>query len=91
MHFVHLASYKPHSKCSEHLAYIGMRHNTTCAVHIEDCEGMVVVRLSWLNGKALAAQAKGCSTPGGSHRPFHFLYFGLITSKFLYTHPLPVS
>ena len=77
LHFVHLASYTPHSKCSEHHAYIGMRlrHNTTCAIHIEDCEGMVVAWLSWLNGKALAAQAKGCSTPGGSHRPFHFPLF----------------
>ena len=44
LHFVHLASYKPHSKCSEHLAYIGMHHNTTCAVHIEDCGGW------WLSG-----------------------------------------
>ena len=23
--------------------------STTCAVHIEDCEGMVVVRLSWIS------------------------------------------
>ena len=89
LHFVHLASYTPHSKCSEHLAYIGMRlrHNTTCAVHIEDCGGMVVVRLSWLNGKALAAQAKFKVVwlPAAVTGLFTLLYFGLITSKFLST------
>ena len=47
--------------------------------------GLVVVRVSWLSGRALPAQAKGVlsSTPGGC-RPFStFLYFCLITSKFI--------
>ena len=41
--------------------------STICAVHIEDCEGWcMVVRLSWLSGRALAGQARGVlgSTPG---------------------------
>ena len=44
---------------------------------------MVVVRLPWLSGRALVAQARGVlgSTPGGL---FTFLYFRLITSKFIY-------
>ena len=39
--------------------------STTCAVHIED--SLVVVRLSWLSGRAMAGQARGVlgSTPGG--------------------------
>ena len=42
----------------------------------------LVVRLSWLGGRTLAAQARGVMglTPGGC-RPF---YFHLITSKFIY-------
>ena len=44
---------------------------------------LVVVRLSWLSGRALAAQARGVlgSTPGDC-RLFHFPLFRLITSKF---------
>ena len=44
--------------------------------------GLVVVQLSWLSGRALAAQARGVlgSTPSDC-RLFHFLYFHLITSK----------
>ena len=40
------------------------------ALHIEDCEGWWF-RVSWLSGRALAAQAKGVLglTPGGC-RPF---------------------
>ena len=48
--------------------------STTCAVDIED--SLVVVRLSWLSGRAMAGQARGVlgSTPGGC-RPFHFPLF----------------
>ena len=44
---------------------------------------LTTVRLLWLSGRALAAQARGVLglTPGDC-RPF--LYFHLITSKFLY-------
>ena len=60
-------------------------------VHTEDCEGwwlwgLVVVKLLWLSGRALAAQAREVSwvrlpaTAGF----FTFLYFRLITSKFIY-------
>ena len=43
---------------------------------------LMVVQLSWLSGRALAAQAIGVlgSTPG-SCQPFAFLYVCLITSK----------
>ena len=46
---------------------------------------LVVVQLSWLSDRALAAQARGVpgSTPGNC-RPFHFALFRQITSKFLY-------
>ena len=43
--------------------------------------GLVVIRLLWPSGRALAAQARGVMglTPGGC-RPFHFpLYKGIIT------------
>ena len=48
--------------------------------------GLVVIWLLWLSGRALAAQTRGVlgSTPG-SCRLFTFLYFHLITSKFIYT------
>ena len=43
-------------------------------------------RLPCLSGRALAAQARGVlgSTPSGCRPIFTFLYFRLITSKFLY-------
>ena len=44
---------------TEWLLDVRLRHfSTTCAVYIEDCEGLVVVRLSWLSGRVLAAQAR---------------------------------
>ena len=48
--------------------------------------GIVVIQLSWLSGRALAAQARGISwvrltTAAGL---FNFLYICLITSKFIY-------
>ena len=45
----------------------------------------MVVWLSWLSGRALATQARGVlgSTPGGCGPFFTFLYFRLITSKFI--------
>ena len=44
-----------------------------------------IIRLSWLSGRALVAQARGAlgSTPGDC-QPFHFPLFCLITSKFVY-------
>ena len=51
--------------------------------------GLVVVWLVWLSGRALAAQARGVlgSTPRDCW-PFTFLYFRLVTSKFLYIHAI---
>ena len=43
---------------------------------------MVVVRLLWLSSRALAAQARGVL--GSTNGFFTFLYFHLITSKFIY-------
>ena len=61
------------STCGVHIehcegwpAVVAQWQSTSCAVHIEDCEGrMVVVRLSWLSGRTLVAQARGVlgSTP----------------------------
>ena len=51
------------------------RTSSTCAVHmyIRGLWGLVVVRLSWLSGRALAAQARGVLdlTPSDC-QPFHF-------------------
>ena len=52
------------------------------------CRGLwelVVIRLLWLSGRALAAQARGVlgSTPSDC-RPFHFPLVRLITSKSIY-------
>ena len=48
--------------------------------------GLVVVQLLWLSGRALAAQARGvlALTPGSCQPFFTFLYFCLITSKFIH-------
>ena len=46
----------------------------SCVVHI--VRGLVVVRLLWLSGRILTLSCPSL---------FTFLYFGLITSKYLYT------
>ena len=43
---------------------------------IEESEGLVVVQLLWLSGRALAAQdGGGLGLTPGSCRPFHFPLF----------------
>ena len=68
-------------------AYNWQQLSTTCASTYRGLWGLVVVRLSWLSGRALVERvlARGVlgSTPG-SCRPFNFPLFCLITSKFIY-------
>ena len=45
----------------------------TCAVHIKELWGLVDVRLLWLSGRTLAAQARAVlSLTPSDDRPFHF-------------------
>ena len=55
------------------------------ALHATELWGLVVVRLSWLSGRALVAPARGVlgPTPGG-YWPFSLLYFCFVTTKFVY-------
>ena len=70
------AEWFSHSKCSEHLASSWKYMNTYRRLW-----GLLVVRLSWLSGRALAAQASGWVRLLAADCLFIFLYFRLITSK----------
>ena len=59
---------------------VWLRHQYHLCSTYRGLWGLVVVWLSWLSGRALAAQARGVlgSTPGDC-RPFHFPLFSPIT------------
>ena len=60
-------------------APVQLRHSfsASCAVHTEDCMWeLVVVRFSWLSGRALVAKARGVlGSTSSSCWPFHFLLY----------------
>ena len=74
----HLHTWQPLTMCRQN----SVRGRPENSLHQERTHaewglwGLVVVRLSWLSGRALAAQARGVlgSTPGDC-RPFHFPLF----------------
>ena len=66
---------------------VQLRHSVPPVGTYRELWGLVVIWLSWLSGRALAAQARGLlgSTPGGCW-PFSLSSnYGLITSKFIYS------